>query len=355
MMLIGTNDGIYRWIEGGPWPVFHSLQGRSIAHLASPGGGVIVAVDDSGRIWETVNNGLDWREVPRPDGGERPTALGIWGAPANIVMAAKPISLYRRPIGAPTGPPRPSLSEMPGFLWKRARSVRGGGVVTARATAAPDLAGWTVLKPPPVASEGISPSIRVMALGQSEGAPWFAAVEGAGLSRSLDGGATWEPCGGLPNEVYAVRIGPKGLVVAGTSNGCWISPDGGLTWSDKSVGLEKTRQVRAIEIKPGNPNQMLAGAAPLGAGEGPVVSRGGLGFALFETKDGGKSLLHVARGFPEVLEWDQIADIRSNPTDADYAVVALASGEMWNTATDGLWWEPLARQIRAARVLCATG
>ncbi len=43
MMLIGTDDGIYRWFEGAPWPVFHALQGKSIANLAlAQGGGVAI-------------------------------------------------------------------------------------------------------------------------------------------------------------------------------------------------------------------------------------------------------------------------------------------------------------------------
>ena len=355
MMLIGADDGIYRWFEGGPWPVFHGLQGKSIANLVSPGGGVIVAADDGGRIWETTNNGLDWREVPRPGGAKRPSALAVWGAPGEIVMAAKPLGLYRRPIGAPVGPPPPRLSDMPGLLWQRTRRFRSrGGVATIPVSTEVDLAGWTPLKTPEVAAGAVSPAIRVLALGQGESAPWFAAVAGAGLWKSTDAATSWRACPGLPSEVYALRTGTKGLVVAGTADGCWISNDSGETWADKSVGLEKARQIRAIEVKPGNPNVMLAGAAPLGSGEGPVASRGGLRFALYETKDGAKTWTHVTRGFPELLESDQITDIRYNPTDPNYAVVAQASGEMWSTATDGLWWEPLARQIHGARVLCAT-
>ena len=34
MILIGTDEGIYRWFEGAGWPVFHSLQDRAILGLA---------------------------------------------------------------------------------------------------------------------------------------------------------------------------------------------------------------------------------------------------------------------------------------------------------------------------------
>ncbi len=209
---------------------------------------------------------------------------------------------------------------------------------------------------PSVGSSGVVPEIRVLLPGSGT-TPWFAAVIGAGLWKSGDDGQSWERCNGLPDEVFAVRTAtkPEGTVAVGTNNGVWISGDNGQSWAEMSTGLENAKQVRALEIKPGDAKVMLAGAAPMGAEQGgPVAGRGGsTRFALYESKDGGKSWKHVPRGFPELLEYDQIADIRYDPADTDCAVVALASGELWHTKTDGLWWEPLARQIKTARVLCA--
>jgi hypothetical protein len=357
MMLIGTDDGIYRWFEGGPWPVFHSLQGQAIVGLASPGGGVIVAVDSAGRIWETINNGVDWRELPRPDGVERATSLGIWGTPAEVVMTSRPLGLYRRPIGAAIEPPPPrGLVALSRRLLRREMTRSGRFGVMPVATERPrgrDLAGWTALSVPPVLTSAVAPEIRALAIGTGEPSAWFAAVGESGLWRSDDAGASWTQCQGLPNVVYAIRTGPKGLVVAGTADGCFLSADNGQTWTEKNGGLDQARQVRAVEIKPGSANIMLAGAAPFGTQKGARSGSGGLGFALYETKDGGKTWSHVNRGFPERLESDSIADIRYNPADPDYIIVAMASGEMWNSRTDGLWWEPLARQVRAARVVCA--
>ena len=45
MILIGTDEGIYRWFEGCGWPIFHSLQDRAIVGLASPGAGLLAAID----------------------------------------------------------------------------------------------------------------------------------------------------------------------------------------------------------------------------------------------------------------------------------------------------------------------
>src|SRR5207253_977526 len=66
MILIGTDDGIYRWFQGSPWPIYHSLQGRAVVALAAQGGGLLAAADGGGRYWESRDNGINWVEVPLP-------------------------------------------------------------------------------------------------------------------------------------------------------------------------------------------------------------------------------------------------------------------------------------------------
>lgn len=362
MLYIGTDDGIYRWFSGANWPIFHSLQGRSVVGLASPGGGVLVALDAAATVWESRNNGLDWRSIPLPDGAGRPTSLTLIGGGEIAVATGRPMGLYRRPIGLRTEADAPRAAErarkFEDHIIGRARGLAArlrGGSSSVGGTATLErpqarLFGWTAMAVPSADAGHVPPSVRLVT---TNGPTTYAAVAGAGLWASGDLGASWSRLPGLPDEVYSVRFAPKANAIAvGTNDGAKLSTDGGQTWADASGGLEKVRQVRALEIKPTDPKVMFAGCAPVGAGEGPVADRAGLQFALYETKDGGKTWKHSARGFPEVLESDSIADIRYMPDDPDRAAIALASGEMWNTFTDGLWWEPLARQIRGARVLC---
>ncbi len=356
MLYIGTDEGIYRWFAGANWPIFHSLQGRSIVGLASPGGGVLVALDNAAKIWESVNNGLEWRSIPLPEGAGRTTSLSLMGDSEIVVATSHPLGLYSRLIGSASESDAPSalarakqwedrvIGRTKGWMAK----IRGGTATLARPSTL--TYGWKSLKGPTLVSSSGPPSVRVMTC--NEGIA-YAAVSGIGLWSSRDLGATWTKIPGLPSEVYSVRFAPKTIAV-GTNDGVKISVDGGQTWTDSSVGLEKVKQVRALEIKPGDPKTMLAGCAPVGAGEGPVADRAGLRFALYESKDSGKTWKHVTRGFPEVLESDSIAEIRYLSDDPKCAAIALASGEMWNTSTDGLWWEPLARQIRGVRVMCVT-
>ena len=363
MILIGTDEGIYRWIEGAGWPVFHGLQDRSVVGLAASGPGALAVLDRSGDLLETTDNGEHWRLIPIPEGAGRPSGLAA-GTPFGLVLAVKPLGLYRRAFGAPvpkapvpsaTGPGfRPKVVNTGRDLAQRASALLAPG--RPRIVADPEavrLAGWRPLNTPIVPRTTVAPSIRTLAAASGV---WFAAVTGAGLWRSGDTGQSWTQCPGLPAEVYALRPVAErpGHVWAATDDGCWFSTDSGATWEDRGAGLENARHARAIEVKPGAPDTLLVGAAPRSAVEGHAVAREGLNFALFESTNGGKSWTHVKRSFPDRLEADAIADIRYDPTAPDHAMVALGSGELWVTRNDGAYWGPLARQIKAARALCVT-
>ncbi len=308
MIYLGTENGLYRWYEGAPWPVFHGLQGRSVLAIDAIGAGVMAAADATGRVWESTSNGLDWRESPLPTGSGRPTGLALAGAPAWLWVATRPVGLFRKPMGA--GP-------------------------------------WTGVDAPTVAADPVAPAVRTLAA--APGA-LLAAVEGAGLWRVADACPKWARCAGLPDgaEVYAIRPGAsaKAPTLAATGAGVWASDDGGANWVDRSGNLA-ARHVRAVAARPDDPDYWLAGAAT--AAE---PARPGLQFGLYESRDAGKTWAQVKRGFPDDLEFDQIADIRFDPVATDCAIVALASGECWRTKNGGDWWEPIARQIRAVRAMC---
>ena len=242
------------------------------------------------------------------------------------------------------------------------RAARPGGDERQAVAADPEaarLAGWTRLgAPSPSPSDGGgSHEIRTLAFGPGSPGTWFAAVPGAGLWRSTDEGTSWRHCAGLPADVNAIRHvpGQPNRVFAATSDGCRVSNDAGQTWEDRSGGLEKARNLGALDVKPGEPDVLLAGAAT-GEAVGPKAEPAeGLVVSLFESTNGGKTWTHVRRGFPEDLEGDTIADIRHDPIAPDNVIVALASGELWVTRNGGAYWGPLARQFRAARALRAVG
>jgi hypothetical protein len=362
MILIGTDGGIYRWFEGAGWPVFHSLQGRAIVGLASPGSGVLAALDRDGQVFESVNNGQDWLAIPRPDGAGAPTALALWGMPPTIVLATQPLGLYGRVVGAPLPQSTATTAGRPPALLARARALAEGATALLpprRGTAPAPRTAWSKLGKPEVAKGKVAASalIRALAIGDGSPAPWYAAIQGAGLWRSPDGGTSWTQCPGLPDEVLALRTipGRPGGVIAATADGCRYSGDGGQTWEDRSGGLEKLRYVGAIDVRPDRPDTMLAGVAPRAPGARGAAPADGLGFSLYESGNGGKSWTRAKHGFPEDFAHDVIRDIRHDPSAPENVVVALDSGELWVSRNEGFYWSPLARQIRFARTLCAVG
>jgi hypothetical protein len=357
MLLIGTDEGIYRWTEGNNWPVFHGLQDRVVVGLATPGGGFLAALDNVGRVWESGNNGLSWREVPKPDGAGRPSAIAVGGTPASIVMAGGGLELYRRMMGTPVR----GLStidfarQAAPVLMQRAQSLinrNKGGAATAvlPPKRSPNLHGWTKLGTPKLEQPALSFEIRSLTATPDA---LFAVVSVDGLWRTSDAGTTWIRPTNLPADVHTLRAVPtkREQLYAATGDGVWFSGDGGETWEDRSTGLEAVKHVRTIEVCPDEPTYLLAGASP----HPKDAARDGLGYGLYESKDAGMTWSRVLRSFPENIHLDAIADIRFDPTEPNNAAVAFESGEMWITLNGGDYWQPFARGIRSARVLCGVG
>lgn len=359
MILIGTDEGIYRWFDGIGWPVYHSLQDRAIRAIAASGGGVVAAVDVANRVLESVDNGMTWRVIPMPDGAGRPSAITVVGPLATLLVGTKPLALQRRLVGgALPSVLTQTIDRARSALRSRREASGGGGGKTAVLKAPPakptlNSFGWTILPPPNVSKSGLPSEVRVLAVAPGEPEVWFAALSGSGLWKSTDSGATWSACAGLPAEVFSVRFAPDRVVVA-TSDGVWTSLDAGTTWTDTSKGLENARHVRVVEIKPGKPDVLLAGAAPTPGASG-AAPRDGLKFALYESTDGGKNWASLRRGLPDDLGYDAVSDIRFDPAAPDNVVVALGSGELWISRNGGEYWGPLARQIKSARTLAAFG
>lgn len=350
MILIGTDEGIYRWFNGIGWPVYHSLQDRVIRSMAASGGGVVAVLDGANRVLESVDNGMTWRVLPLPESAGRPAALSIVGPMATLLLGTKPLSLQKRLVGAPV----PSTLAQAVDRAKSAIQARTGGMTAVLAPPAPATAnsfGWTTLHAPKPAKDGLLSEVRALATVPGTQETWLAALTGAGLWKTSDAGANWTKCEGLPEEVFSIRSS-AGTIVVGTSNGIWVSKDEGSSWVDTSAGLENARHVRVVEIKPGMPTVMIAGASPL-PGSSSAAPRDGLKFALYESADAGKTWSKMIRGLPDDLGYDSVSDIRFDPAATENIVIALGSGELWVSRNGGEYWAPLARAIKSARSLAA--
>ena len=366
MILIGTDDGIYRWFDGCGWPIFHSLQGRVIVSLASPGAGLIAAIDRDGTVLESVNNGMDWQVVPGPTRGRDAHAhdarrLGRARDDRPGDKTARPLPPHHR------SPPAPVHGNASPDRWARPGSARRGALPKGRPhcshpadrpaphARSPSGPRWA---PPSVPGARPPPGALVRALADGGGtpSPWFAAIRGAGLWRSLNEGTH---LGAMPRPARRRgrrpdRPHPTGSRHRRNRRGLPLQyrqrPDLGRP-QHRPGKRPPRRRDRGQARQPRHPPRRRGPRAPDAAGAAHVE---GLQFALYESTNGGKTWAQVKRGFPEDIQHDVITDIRYDPVAPENVIVALGSGELWLSRFDRAYWCPLARQTKAARVLCAT-
>jgi photosystem II stability/assembly factor-like uncharacterized protein len=365
MLYIGTDRGLYRWFPGAPWPIFHALQDRPIAAIAAGPDGRLLALDSLGTLTKSTTGGVEWEDLPIPRGS--PTAIALRPERENLeilLATIDPLALHRQAMTSPeNGRSRRPLAYAEQLERRLARSVRAltarfGGSTGRAGTVRPDEKSnaptdWRTQEfQPESASYGL-PRIRSIEIPPDDPATHYVSMAGQGVWVSKNAGGSWSRLPGLPDDVFTLRARSAGHLWAATSNGVWSSKDSGGTWTSLSKGLEQAPQVRALAVNPADSKRLLAGTAP-GEASAPGANGGrpGLRFALYESKDTGASWTRVARGFPEYLEFDQIADIEFDPADPAFAVIALASGEMWYTKSDGAWYEPLARGVGTVRAIC---
>ena len=186
-------------------------------------------------------------------------------------------------------------SPLPALLWRNIGPNRGGRSIAAAGSASRPL-------------------------------EYYFGATGGGLWKTTDGGTTWKPVtdGRIrSSSVGAVAVAPgnpdvvwlgmgevqlRGNVMQG--DGVYRSTDGGATWTH--LGLAETQAIGRIRVHPTDPD--VAWVAALGHPFGPNEERG-----VFRTRDGGRT-------------WDRVlfrdartgaVDISLDPADPDILYATL--------------------------------
>ena len=185
---------------------------------------------------------------------------------------------------------------------------------------------WTVLGPP-------GGTVTALVQGPQPAGAIFAAVEHAGVLRSLDDGRTWEPAReGLPGgesiiDLWADR-GPSatgGTVLAATLHGLYRTDDGGGTWSPAGAGLPRdpsTGDPRRVERLAGDPG-----------GSGRVYAL--VGNTLWASLDGGLTWTE-AGGSPAT----HLSSLAVDPTAPESLLAGTGRG-LYRSTNGGRTWRTL--------------
>ena len=193
----------------------------------------------------------------------------------------------------------------------------------------------------------------------------YAGVDPGALFISRDGGASWELCKSLANHptlgtwmagaaglsIHHISIDPRDpnrILVAGSATGCYLSRDGGETWTPRNLGL------RALHLPP----EMMDAFSEEAAGhcihsmhahpQQPERIWQQNHWGQYRSDDGGETWVDIGEGLPGEFGFATAIDPRDPdtawyvPLDQDQARMPRG-GELtvFRTRDAGASWKPL--------------
>lgn len=277
------------------------------------------------RAWQTA---LEQRAATVAAGSITPTAGGIappaWTerGPANVAGRSRSLVID------PRNTQRMFCGAVAGGLW---RSTNGG------TTWAQVNDWWSNLAVSCVTLDPTNPD--VMYVGTGEGFYSLAHlvrsfshfVRGAGMLKSIDGGATWTQLAATANWQHITRIAvspsnPRIVLASRRPGGIARSADGGQTWMDVAVG-ELSFQVAF------DPNDGMKAVAHFSS-SGPLVH------GVIASTDSGLTWQPALTGLSSLSGEDariELCYARSVP-GVVYASVGTSGGKIWRSADGGRNW-----------------
>lgn len=174
----------------------------------------------------------------------------------------------------------------------------------------------------------------------SEKATFYMGATGGGVWKTEDFGASWYNVSDgffSTPSIGAIRVAPSDAktVYVGTGSdgirsnvitgkGVYKSTDAGKSWTH--IGLEKTGQIGAVEVHPGDPNVVYVAA--IGQAFNANTERG-----VYRTKDGGQNWEKVLF----VSDTTGAVDLELHPTNPDIIYACMWRGERkpWTVISGG--------------------
>jgi hypothetical protein len=159
-----------------------------------------------------------------------------------------------------------------------------------------------------------------------DGAVLLANVHVGGVSRSTDGGATWQPTIDIDSDVHEVRAHPNrpGVVMAAAAIGLCVSRDGGVTWDVEQEGLHAS-YCSAVAFA--GDDVLVSASVDHFAAQGAIYWR---------RVDGHESLVAIGGGLPA---WtDGIIDTGCIATRGPAVALVDQRGNLYVSADTGRSW-----------------
>jgi hypothetical protein len=277
-------SGMYRSTnQGSSWSaltVFDPSSGqtlhrqRSAAVFQTNGiyvGGSIGDIDSGGALFKSVNGGDNWTQVQTGTGVRStiksiaispvsPATTLLFGTAANGVYRSTSAGATWVSIDAFTTP-NPLRDQHIDAVAFTAGSYYAGTDSTGRIyyrTAGDTSVGWLIGTGTP----GAPQAPNTIAVDRSTGSTLYAGLEGQGVYKSVNAGATWQASnsGILGTAARAIRVNGNGAIILGTEfgDGIWTSTNQAASWTQAET-LGTSNSILAVATT-SNPSLLYAAA-----------------------------------------------------------------------------------------------
>jgi photosystem II stability/assembly factor-like uncharacterized protein len=159
----------------------------------------------------------------------------------------------------------------------------------------------------------------------------------SGIYESFNGGDLWKKSQGIPSQSRRTRdilqnpVKP-GTVYAATTEGFWMTADGGRTWA---LTTQKNLEINSITVHPTEPNKIFIGTNNYG---------------VMVSNDGGKNFVATNDNFTSRLTYSVTADSeRANRLYATTQNTATGGGFVFLSNNGGQTWEQ-TKNLDVARI-----
>jgi photosystem II stability/assembly factor-like uncharacterized protein len=277
------------------------------------------------RVYAGMQNGGVWRPDDRGRTW-RPAGLQNVAVKSIAVSPLEPDVLY-----AGTKSPGVFVSHNGGQSWNELEAFR-------------NMRRWFWFTP----AEPGAPYVQAIALSPTDPNVILAGIEAGAVLRSADRGKTWRGhLRGALRDCHSLAFhatnGNWAYEAGGTGQGVAVSRDGGITWTQPKIGLDR-HYGWACASDPERPEVWYASVAPTfifpHLNKFPIAHFDGYAHAYIFRSSGGAGWQKLTGGLPQPLDHMPYA-LLTDPAAPGHVYAGLSSGDVWHSADHGDTWRQL--------------
>ncbi len=272
--------------SGATWKESKDLRNEAVhAMVQSVVDPDVLFVGTTDGVWTSTNSGDDWKKIESPTMPVNLDSLAV--DPKN------PATLYA------------------GTTWRPYKSTDGGK-------------NWALIK------EGMIDDSDVFAINvDSRNAEHIIASACSGIYESFNGGGRWAKIQGIPSQSRRTRDivqnpGLPGAVYAGTTEGFWMTANGGKSWA---LTTPRNIEINSIAVHADEPNRIFIGTNNYG---------------VMVSNDGGKNFVPTNINFtsrftysvtPDVSQPNRLyATTQNTSSSGGFVFTSNDAGQSWTQA-----------------------